>query len=152
MAGIGKGLGLIPRYEWQLYKKVVQALHAKGARLPSFGDFAVNHPRVLPQDMRLLKPSANIRYTTDDAWLIAKGTNVRKKGGYEQFRYLCKSIVDSQYYMGRQFSYGDEYIFTCASGSEKTGNPTTWRKVGTNHHLEKVVKDIASFCASSGIL
>ena len=51
--------------------------------------------------------------------------------------------------MGPEFSEGDRYISECAGGSAGTGNLTTWRKVGTNHHLEKVVRDISSLFGSS---
>ncbi|MEI7881504.1 MAG: hypothetical protein WCI95_11585 [bacterium] len=37
--------------------------------------------------------------------------------------------------MGPKFSQGDKYIYDCATGTAGTGNLTTWRKVGTNHHL-----------------
>ncbi|MCX7012849.1 MAG: beta family protein [Candidatus Sumerlaeota bacterium] len=139
----------IPRWEWLLYKRVVKRLLEDDIRPPTFGDYAVNHPDVLQLDMRRVKPSATIRYTADDSWFIVKGPNVRDNG-FLQYRELCASVVDSPHYLGRTFSYGDEYIASCAEGTAKTGNLSTWRKVGTNHHLEKVVKDISSFFGSLG--
>ena len=113
-------------------------------------DYAISHPKILPKDMRSLKPPATIRYTIDDGWYIVKGENVRDKkyGKCKQYRGLSKKVIDSKYYYGPEFSWGDNFIRECASGRGKTGNLSTWRQVGTNHHIAKVTQDIASFYAS----
>lgn len=144
MAEVGQGLTTIKRFEWLLYKDLINRLNKVRVRLPTFGDYGINHPDVLPMDMRILKPSATIRYTIDDAWLIVKGPNVREHG-YSQYRGHCKTVIASSHFLGSGFSRGDEYIANCASKIAKTGNLSTWRMVGTNHHLEKVVHDISSF-------
>ncbi len=144
MAEVKQSPATFERSEWMLYKKIVKSLSDEGRRLPAFGDYAINHPDVVNLDMRLIKPSATIRYTIEDAWFIVKGPNVRDNG-YEQYRDHCRTVMISPHYMGRSFSDGDEYIANCADGTGKTGNLQTWRRVGTNHHLEMVVKDISSF-------
>lgn len=143
MGTVRRGVELLPRHEWQLYKLLVETLSKEQERIPTFGDYAINHPDVLPVDMRLLKPAATIRYTTKKSWLIVKGENVRDNGN-QQFQNHCQTIITSPYYSGRRFSYGDEYIDDCAAGKCSTGNLTTWRMVGTNHHLERVTKDLAN--------
>ena len=97
-------------------------------------------------DMRFLKPNATIKFTIDDGWYIVKGNNV-KDYGFEQFHRLSEQVLASRHYPDSAFSWGKEYIRKCANGG-KTGNLTTWRQVGTNHHIEKVTHDIASFYAS----
>ena len=136
------------RYEWLLYKKLVAAFRPEKIRIPAFGDYAICHPDVPRLDMRLVKPAASIRYTIKDAWYILKGPNVRDNG-FEQYRGHCQKLVASSHYSGSDFSDGDKYIFDCASGSGSTGNLSKWRAVGTNHHLAKVLQDIASFFGSS---
>jgi hypothetical protein len=98
--------------------------------------------------MRMLKPSSSIRYTGEDRWLIFKGPAFRDNPGY--FRFLARSLVNLSDYDGEEFSDGDAYINKCAEGSEKdkAGNLTTWREVGTNHHIERVVSDVAKFYVS----
>lgn len=135
---------VLPRYEWNLYKKLVRALSIAGVRLPTFGDYTISHPDVPNLDWRLVKPAASIRYTVDDAWYIVKGQNVRDNR-FAQYQGHCKTVIASRYYCGPTFSIGDKYIADCAAGKESTGNLTTWRKVGTNHHLAKLVHDISSF-------
>lgn len=147
MTVIKKGGEIVPRYEWRLYKILINNFKKARLRIPSFGDYAISHPKVLELDMRITKPSATIRYTTEDGWLIIKGENVRDKK-YEQYRVLCKKLIDFKYYYGPSFSWGDNFVQECASGRGKTGNLSTWRQVGTNHHIMKVIQDIASFYAS----
>lgn len=147
MAELKLGQNTLPRFEWQLFTRVAKSLGAAGFRLPTFGDYAISHPDVLSLDMRLVKPSATIRYTADESWFIVKGPNVRDNG-YTQYRAHCLTVINSPYYLGPTFSYGDQYIEDCASGSAGTGNLTTWRTVGTNHHLEKVVVDISNWFGS----
>jgi hypothetical protein len=86
--------------------------------------------------------TANIRYTIDGNWLIVKGRGV-KKHGYGQFAAICRALVGRPEFCGRNFSTGDAYIADCATNAVGTGNMTTWRKVGTNHHLTFVVDRIA---------
>jgi hypothetical protein len=148
MAEIKRSPATIPRSEWILYKRLVSSLLKANVRLPTFGDYGISHPALLSMDMRLVKPSATIRYTTDDGWFIVKGPNVRENR-YEQYRDHCRTVTGSACYMGSRFSEGDRYIFECAAGSASTGNLTTWRKVGTSHHLEKVVRDISNLFGSS---
>ena len=147
LSGLKFGTTIIPRNEWHLYNVLIGNLRKLGKRVPSFGDYAINHPDILTVDMRFVKPSANVRYTINNKWLIAKGQNVRDYG-YGQYKDLCCSIVESEYYCGQQFSKGDEYIYACAHDEEPTGNLSTWRWVGTNHHIEIVARDVAKLAAS----
>jgi hypothetical protein len=133
---------IIPRLEWLLYKKIVTKLSANFDP-PTFGDYAISSADIPKGDMRLLKPSASVRYTIDDAWLITKGSNVRDNG-FEQFRDRCGDVVNSGLAFPIGYSAGSDYVRGCHAKTEKTGNLTTWRWVGTNHHIAKVVDDLAS--------
>lgn len=142
MAGLAEAGTEIKRGEWLVYKKLITILGA-AERRPTFGDYAIAYPELPQEDMRLLKPAATIRYTTDDAWHIVKGRNVRDNG-FGQYQTHCKTVVKSGKFMGAEYSAGDKYIADCMKGTAKTGNLTTWRWVGTNHHLIKVINDVAS--------
>ena len=148
MAEVRQGLSIIPRNEWLLYTFLVKRLKDSGTRIPTFGDYGINHPDIMAVDMRVAKPSASVRYTIDNGWLIAKGPNVRDHG-FSQYRGLCQAVVDSKHYSGQTtFSSGDKYINDCALGRVSTGTLTTWRWVGTNRHLEKVARDVANLSVS----
>ena len=147
MAVVEKGGKIFPRYEWKLYKMLVEDFKKADLRLPAFGDYTINHPKELELDWRVVKPTATIRYTIEDGWYIVKGDNVRDFG-FEQYHKLSQNILASRYYYETAFSWGDGYIQTCSNKSAKTGNLSTWRQVGTNHHIVKVTQDIANFYAS----
>lgn len=152
MAEVRRGVEFLDRYEWILYQRLVRGLSTAGVRLPTFGDYAISHPDVPNLDWRLVTPAASIRYTADNAWYIVKGQSVRGEKKFAQYREHCNKVIASPYYCGPTFSAGDKYIADCAAGTESTGNLTTWRKVGTNHHLAKLVHDISSFSwPSSGL-
>jgi len=149
MRGMRLGVNIVRRYEWDLYRILVANFRRESLRLPTFGDYAISHPTFSERDMRLAKPSAKIRYTTDHSYYIVKGHNIRddRFGKNKQYLKLSKKVMESQHYCGSEFSWGDEYVQVCANGG-KLGSLTTWVTVDTNHHIEKVIQDIASFYAS----
>jgi hypothetical protein len=132
----------LPRREWQLWK----TLHRRPGFLPRldiiYSDYGIAHPIPRELDPRTMRMSANIRYTAKEDWLIVKGRNVRQYG-FEQYFDLCRLLVSREEYRGREFSWGDHYIAECAAGNLGPGNATTWRKVGTNHHITTAVGSLA---------
>lgn len=146
MGALQLGGQKVLRYEWLFYKKLLDLL-GRGKRKPTFGDYGIAHPDVVVMDMRLVKPAGTLRYTVDDAWYVIKGPNVRDNGT-TQYQDHCAKLAKSNLFLGKTFSAGDDYVEKCAQGAVGTGNLTTWRWVGTNHHLEKVVADLANVFGS----
>jgi hypothetical protein len=95
-----------------------------GGRIPAFGDYAIATPNLPNLDMRKLKPSATIRYTVDDAWIIAKGANVRDRG-FGQYRQYCGLVAANSTYLGAAFSPGSDYIEKCHGGTQKLSRLST---------------------------
>jgi len=133
----------LSRREWTLWSTLQKRPSALPRRDMIFGDYAIAHPIPKELDPRVMLMSANIRYTAARNWLIVKGRNVRQYG-FEQYFELCRELVQLPEYSGRPFSWGDQYISDCADGMVGPGNATTWRKVGTNHHLTLVAKQLAN--------
>ena len=96
-------------------------------------------PSSNPRTMRM---SASIRYTTTSDWVIVKGRNVRQYG-FDQYNELAQVLVGLVDVWIR-ISAGDRFIARCARGEAGPGNATTWRKVGTNHHLTLVAQQAAA--------
>ncbi len=113
------------------------------ARIPSFGDYGISHPDWVDVDPRIQQMSAGLRYTTDEQWLVFKGRGV-KRYGYEQSHDICQRLISMPEYSGEDFSWGDDWIMKCANREVQSGNATTWRKAGTNHHLAFVTRQLAS--------
>lgn len=142
-------MGLLPlnispvsRSEWRLWRSIIKT--STVPRMPVFGDYAIAHPQPPEVDPRIMRASASIRYTTDDDWLILKGQNLRDYG-YDQFHDVSDTLVNSGEYSGPEFSWGDWFIGECAGRRSSSGNLTTWRAVGTSHHISFVLRQVASF-------
>lgn len=129
-----------PRSEWSMWKSLRQQ---RLKRLPAFGDYTIQYPDRLTFDPKLMSFSAQLRYTSDEEWLILKGNDVRKKG-YEQFNELCRQLIKRAEYCGADFSWGDFYIHKCSNNQDGPGNATTWRQVGTTHHIQFVIRQLAN--------
>jgi hypothetical protein len=148
LSDVVPGLGHILRVDWTLWQQLT-ALNLR--RTPTFGDYGIAHPAPGEEiDPRFMHVSASIRYTASHEWLIFRGRDVRHPahGGFTQFRSLSAQVVAHAAYSGPTFSWADAYISECAAGTASTGNHTTWRRVGTNHHLAYVVSQIANHFAT----
>jgi hypothetical protein len=133
------GVTTAPRGDWALW----QAVRATPpTRQPSYGDYGVESPGFFDYAPYMV-PSAAIRYTATDDWLIVRGTSVRGGAGFAQFRGLAQTLAARSEFSGRNFSWGDRFIDDCAGGGGP-GNLTTWRKVGMNHHIELVATQVAA--------
>lgn len=136
----------VPRLEWNIWQKVSaeQGVDIK----PAFGDYSIGveiedvDGNEQP-DPRKMNAAASIRYSTDDNWLFSKGRSA-KDYGWDQTQALCQRLVAARgKYKGKDFSWGDEYIYLRAEGFVNCGNATTWRKVGNNHHITLVVVQLS---------
>lgn len=136
----------LPRREWDLWKTLQKRPGLLPRRDLIFGDYGIAHPVTKELDPRTMRMSASIRYTTTKNWLVLKGRNVRQYG-FDQYFELCKELVTRTEYSGAPFSWGDRYISDCADGITGPGNATTWRKVGTNHHITLIADQIANLRA-----
>jgi hypothetical protein len=130
--------GRFPRLDWRLWER----LRARDLpRHPAFGDYAIAHPELLDSDPRTLRPTASIRYSTPEYWRIVKRRWIQK--GFDQFQTASSILMQHEDYRGDDHCQGDEFIASCAGGG-KTGNLTTWRAVGTCHHLAVVAGQLSS--------
>lgn len=130
----------IDRTEWLMWANLITK---NLKRLPTFGDYGIAHPEIVEMDPRTMRVSASIRYTHDDYWVIVRGKWLLKHG-HGQYRNLCANLIARPEYSGVAFSWGDNYINDCANEAVGTGNPGIWRKVGNNHHFQKVVTQISN--------
>jgi hypothetical protein len=142
------GVSFVTRIEWILWRSL--ATGSRIPRFPTFGDYGIAHIQPSEVDPRIMRPSASIRYTTAESWLVLKGRNLRDYG-FDQFHGVSRGLVARPEYMRPEFSWGDWYINECANRRVGSGNLTTWRKVGTSHHLAYVTHQIASPAGPSAV-
>ncbi len=132
--------GVVLRKEMLLWRSARQ-------RFPNipiyFGDYGVRGPH---SNEGIISPNTNgkIRHTIENEYFVARGQSLSKPPKGEQMWQLAQKIIDSGYYLGEQFSWGDSEIFRCSKKKFK-GNAGQWIAIDTNHHLAYVVAEIAEF-------
>lgn len=131
----------VTRHEWKLYQEIIKVFNT--LRIPTFGDYTIESPEFIQEDMRKLNPAGKIIYTTDDSWYISKGTKFR--GNADQMTDHCRNVVSSGFYKTPSYSFGDQRIMDTLNGTENTGNLGTWKKVGVNHHITFIVDQLSKF-------
>ncbi len=116
------------------------------SRRPVFGDYAISHP--VPPDPRLdprrMTMTAAVRYCHERDWLIAKEGLLSKKETFQQFRAASAAIMKAPEWCGGDHCDGCRAIEKCADGEGGTGNQSTWRRVGTEHHIAQTVRQLSS--------
>jgi hypothetical protein len=142
-----RSVGHITRAEWQTWSTLLDQLGTL-TRMPNFGDYGIDGPALTLLDPRVMRMSANIRYTSETDWYIGKGGSV-DKDGFEQYRKLADDLMHAPEWCGPHFSSGDSYIAECAAyETPGPGNATTWRRVGTSHHLAFVLDQLSKILAT----
>jgi hypothetical protein len=141
LRGIAKGGDEITRHDWIFYQNLVAKL-PRDIRRPNFGDYTIVHPDFTPIDMRKIKSAGKIVYTTKDSWYVCKGGAFRDNP--EQMHDHCSAIIGAGIFKGAGYSSGDDYIAKCAVRKEGPSNQTRWKDVMINHHITRVLDDLAT--------
>jgi hypothetical protein len=129
------------RKEAELFKKMKSATRCD----LQFGDYATGSVKIEPNVSRIGAPK--IRYTLSDYYVILKGQMVgsRPNTMSEQYQRISEYLVSLPEYPGRNFSWGDDFIYKASLGGvHSRGNATTWVSVSTSHHLELIVSLLAA--------
>jgi hypothetical protein len=133
------------RVEWHVWNKIIYRDIAKAI----YSDYSIAHPLLNEVDPRIINMYASIRYTLNDRWFILRGDSLRDFG-FSQYPQLCKDLIESGKYFGKRYSWGDSRIKEYTEdGNEKTGNATTWREIGNNHHFKLVLQQLSSLDADA---
>lgn len=121
----------IPRQELDLWAQVASE---RLPLQPIYADYGVIHPDFSDLTMAT-HINGKIRYTSGGHIHIHRGHSLRQQDKFGQYRVLADNVRRSPYYKGSAYSYGDRYIYECATGHAGTGNPGTWVLVDQNHHV-----------------
>jgi hypothetical protein len=131
-------LGERSRFDADLWAQIVARGRFESAI--DFGDYAIAHPLLGAGVPFTAAPQ--LRYTTADKWLILKGRR-NDPAGYEQFYTICRTIADHEEFAGAALGGADARIANPTAYGP--GNATTWRQIGTAHHLDFVALRLATF-------
>lgn len=131
---------IIPRKEMLVW----QAIRQSNPKLRIiYSDYGVRGPS---SNEGIRNPHANgkIRYTIDKHFFIVRGHSMKLPGKGQQMWGLAKTVVESRYYMGETFSWGDNRILECSKKECMGGHPQ-WITNDTSHHLAYVMAEVNNF-------
>lgn len=111
-------------------------------RLPMYADHGIQFPVMPELVIRNPDAAANVRYTTSDAYVWAKGESIRLYTG-QQYHRLAADLVASQAFRGPDHCAGCAGMAACAAGESGFNAPVAWRRLGTIHHITCVVESLA---------
>lgn len=138
----------IPRLDWTNWISTRNYLKRK----PSFSDYTIQCP-IYKEPVLDANPSASLRYTLRDKWIIMKGRALRPSGikkkkspGFGQYPAQARLLSNQPEFFGKDFSEGDSYIAEKGKdlNTKATGNPMTWLRAGINHHLACTANQVSS--------
>lgn len=129
----------VARQEWSLWN---DAQKLGISRIPTFGDYGIQHPKSPKPggSSKSMRPS--IRYSTPEFVYVARGQQMSHDGD-EQYQRLAAMLAN--HYAFRKISWGDEEILRYAAGDGEPGkNQQWWREVGTVHHIAEMLQALSS--------
>lgn len=143
----GQAIHVLPRTEWVRYLTLLGG--QLPPRIPTFSDYAIAHPDpTLEVDPKMMSLSALLRYTSANNWLIAKGQLYKGPAGSgigsAAMRPVAQSLQAHADYLGANHCATEAWLGSVAAGNANGGNPTTWRRYGTQHHLVVATNQLAT--------
>lgn len=138
----------VERTDWIAWRDDLHGRRGELARLPNFGDCAIQHSKgVEGFDPMTMQVSASIRYACDRHWLLVKGESTRSRPAIRQFPELATRLVYGHLkdrFSGPAHCAGCRSMKEAADGKPGYGSAEAWRRLGTIHHVTRVVQDLDS--------
>ncbi len=132
----------VARLEWAAWQEAGR-IHDRIKNESIFGDFGADSGKIVFADGGG-GAIVHLRYATSESWLIPRGGPTSEKFD-GSIRFVADRIVNSKYFAGDWFSWGDEFIADCATSASGPGNATIWRAANMNHHITRAVIDIGRY-------
>lgn len=125
----------LPRYEWYIWNLVVEKLKLENIK---YSDYAIKYPYYTEANF---PGSCSIKYSVELEYVIYRGEIASNhRDGNGQYITFSERLVNSNDYLGEDFSWGDQKINfyaqqNLADPKKKTGNATSWVEISQNHHI-----------------
>ncbi|HAO09379.1 MAG TPA: hypothetical protein DCQ50_20905 [Chryseobacterium sp.] len=125
----------LQRYEWNIWNLIITQIQQNNIK---YSDYGIKYPYYTEANFQ---GSCSIKYTVESEYVIYRGeVSSNHRDGNGQYITFSGRLINSNDYMGENFSWGDEKINFYASQDlrdpkKKTGNATSWVEISQNHHL-----------------
>ena len=144
MSGVKKHEAVyIPRKNFECWQELNDSHQLIGAKL-GFGDYGIVNPLKPELDGFAIKniPS-KIRYTANKDWLIYRGDGHEdREDKYDDYQTLAHKIVNTDHFLGKDFSWGDKCLYECSSGKQRICGLEKWVQIDMNHHITLVAQQV----------
>jgi hypothetical protein len=127
--------GYIPRVERSVYLGVRKIYSIEKLW---FGDYTTLSPAHVELDWKLMSKVMGPKavYALTESWFVVRGAPFSNHAdGYGQYHGLAAEIGALEEFPGPEYSFGDNYIYECATKAASTGSPASWITACVNHHI-----------------
>jgi hypothetical protein len=142
LEGLTRGkIHRLRRFEWGQWRD----LGSWTGRRPAFGDYTVQHV-YFSEPVHGANPSASVRYTIEEEFVVLRGEGVRNEGGpgRGQWNAWAAILIEKPEFFGPAFSAGDRYIADRAANWDNTGTPQSWLQAAFSHHVTTAALQVAA--------
>ncbi len=126
----------LERTDYLLWQGLCRRLEVAKVPPPIFGDYAMVNA-VPPSGGT--NPIPNLRYTDKQNWIVFR------RAEEPAMPTICKVMTGGPWFLGSDFSRGDEWMAKVARDDETPGNAEVWIRTGLQHHLAYVLQQVQSF-------
>lgn len=137
------------RFDFLIYEKLLEKFNSTNIKEKLiYSDYGVTKYTDSEIDFSILKYGIlpKVKYTLDNSYIVLKGErNQKTRKLVKNYAALAKEIIESDYYYGEDFSYGDQEIKERALGLNKKGpgSNTNWVTISANHHIVVVIEQLS---------
>lgn len=141
------------RYDFLIFKRLIELFNSSPlySKL-QYSDYGVTKFTETELDFSKMKYGVlpKVKYTTDSHYIVKKGEKDRINNIFTRsYIDIAKEIVNSSYFYGKKFCYGDSCIYEKATQiNSKPGGATQWVTYCANHHLSVLMEQLSNLCES----
>ena len=137
------------RFDILIFKKIVE--NFKNSKLNGkiqYSDYGVTKFTETEHDFSKMKYGIlpKVKYTTKTQYIVKKGEKDRRNNIFTRsYNDIAREIVNSEYYFGQQYSYGDKCIYDKATEPNAgPGNSQQWVTYCANHHFTVLMEQLSN--------
>lgn len=140
-----------PRTDWLAYCLLLERQPALRG-VVAYGDYAIDCAP-FAKSSGPISPSAQLRLTGGDDYVVVKGEQAKQPIGYGAIRPVADILSRRDEFAGPTICDGDAWVARLARDPKAgTGNASTWRWAGTDHHFAQVLNDLAALTGVEPVL
>jgi hypothetical protein len=132
---------VLQRGDWESW---CDLLNRHPTRLPTFGDYTIQHGIFEEHEGKHFNFSASIRYASPDGWVVMRGEGVLNEEGpgYAQWPANAQLLCERPEFCGPNYCWGDTFVKDMSTQLARTGSAKEWLAAGINQHITMVVNHL----------